>query len=320
MVSILQKAIKYDLPELEKTIINLKPKLVKNIFENIPDLIVKREDTFAFPSTKKFTFYCSLLEKGFFTNKEFKDTDYIRCSKKYIDETINKFDEVDLDYQKALLLSEVPQNEMFTRIKALCYNDDNKVDDILSKLIAAFSKFNNYKKIIEDVRQYYLYFYPNQITSLNSINILYDKFKQINLSKIKSIEQEVNQLTGKYEESQQFNLLKQSLFFQGIYETEKLNQRQDEDWIKNESKNKADNLNTFLKESGATFDYLLIADADEALHERFVEKALPFFYSSKIDRLAYVTPLNQTYRTRSLFSNYGRFVENFVFFNDLKSN
>ena len=90
--------------------------------------------------------------------------------------------------------------------------------------------------------------------------------------------------------------------------------------MKNESKNKADNLNTFLKESGATFDYLLIADADEALHERFVEKTLPFFYSSKIDRLAYVTPLNQTYRTRSLFSNYGRFVEDFVFFNDLKSN
>ncbi|MCQ3914817.1 MAG: hypothetical protein MJ201_03495 [Mycoplasmoidaceae bacterium] len=43
------------------------------------------------------------------------------------------------------------------------------------------------------------------------------------------------------------------------------------------SNNKAENLNSFLKNTKVAFDYLLITDSDEALHERFVEHAIKCF-------------------------------------------
>jgi hypothetical protein len=79
------------------------------------------------------------------------------------------------------------------------------------------------------------------------------------------------------------------------------------------SENKAHNLNYFLKHSGVRFDYLVIADADEIFDENFVDCNIRFFYSSKISRLAYVTPLNQTYSAGNLYSNVLRKVEDIRF-------
>ena len=79
------------------------------------------------------------------------------------------------------------------------------------------------------------------------------------------------------------------------------------------SATKAENLNYFLTKSGAVFDYLVVADSDESFDPCFVDASIRFFYSSKIRNLAYVTPANQTYPTRSFYSNYMRRVDDKAF-------
>ena len=48
--------------------------------------------------------------------------------------------------------------------------------------------------------------------------------------------------------------------------------------MKRPSKNKADNLNSFLANHKSNFDYLMISDADVAIQKDFVDKSLKFFY------------------------------------------
>ena len=80
------------------------------------------------------------------------------------------------------------------------------------------------------------------------------------------------------------------------------------------SENKADNLNTFLKKSGATFDFLLIGDADVAFDKNLVKCNLRYFYSKKQKRLGYVSSMLQNYKTKNFFSNTLRFMENLSLF------
>ncbi|WEK83001.1 MAG: glycosyltransferase [Mycoplasma sp.] len=70
------------------------------------------------------------------------------------------------------------------------------------------------------------------------------------------------------------------------------------------SKNKGDNLNRFLKYSGAKFDYLMIQDPDVIIPERFIESSLRFFYSKNnySNKLGYISPCIYTYRGKSIFS------------------
>jgi hypothetical protein len=72
---------------------------------------------------------------------------------------------------------------------------------------------------------------------------------------------------------------------------------------------KANNLNYFLEKSGAVFDYLVVADSDESFDPCFVDASIRFFFSSKIRHLAYVTPVNQTYPTKSFYSCYMRHLD-----------
>ncbi|MDR0985937.1 MAG: glycosyltransferase [Mycoplasmataceae bacterium] len=81
------------------------------------------------------------------------------------------------------------------------------------------------------------------------------------------------------------------------------------------SQSKAHNLNYFLKHSGAVFDYLLIADSDEIFDKNFVKCNIRFFYSKIGDRLAYITPLNQTYKSKGLFTNFARSSDDLGLFN-----
>jgi cellulose synthase/poly-beta-1,6-N-acetylglucosamine synthase-like glycosyltransferase len=76
------------------------------------------------------------------------------------------------------------------------------------------------------------------------------------------------------------------------------------------SKSKADNLNHFLQHSGAEFDYLFVADADEVFDIDTVKSNIPLFYSSQFEKLAYVTPMNQCYKTSNLYSNVGLRLDN----------
>ncbi len=69
-----------------------------------------------------------------------------------------------------------------------------------------------------------------------------------------------------------------------------------------ESKNKADNLNTFLKNSSVKFDYLMISDSDEIINKNFVNNSLRFFYSKKLPHLAYVSGMSNVYSEKYLFS------------------
>lgn len=80
------------------------------------------------------------------------------------------------------------------------------------------------------------------------------------------------------------------------------------------SKNKADNLNQFLKQHKGDYDYLLIGDADEVFHPNFVEYAMKFFCSNKIKNLSYVTPLNINYRSKGIYPNATRILESHIFY------
>ena len=70
-----------------------------------------------------------------------------------------------------------------------------------------------------------------------------------------------------------------------------------------ESKSKSDNLNHFLKNSGAKFDYLLIGDADVAFDKKFVENSLKIFYSNRSIRLGFVSSTIFNYRSNNVFTN-----------------
>lgn len=78
---------------------------------------------------------------------------------------------------------------------------------------------------------------------------------------------------------------------------------------------KSDNLNHFLQYSGAHFDYLMIGDADEIFDKYFVECNIRFFYSDKFEKLAFVSPLNQCYKTQGLYTNIMRNIDNITMFN-----
>lgn len=69
------------------------------------------------------------------------------------------------------------------------------------------------------------------------------------------------------------------------------------------SKNKADNLNSFLANSKVNFDYLMISDADVAIQNDFVDKSLKFFYCDNQRNLAFVVPTFQDYGVDTLYSN-----------------
>lgn len=75
------------------------------------------------------------------------------------------------------------------------------------------------------------------------------------------------------------------------------------------SKNKADNLNQFLKQYNKDYDYLLIGDADEVFHENFVEYGIKMFCSNRIKNLSYITPLNVNYRSKGIYPNTTRIIE-----------
>lgn len=79
------------------------------------------------------------------------------------------------------------------------------------------------------------------------------------------------------------------------------------------SKNKADNLNHFLKQYKNEYDYLLIGDADEVFNENFVENAIKIFVSKKIKNLSYITPLNVNYRSKGIYPNVSRILETTAF-------
>lgn len=76
------------------------------------------------------------------------------------------------------------------------------------------------------------------------------------------------------------------------------------------SKNKADNLNSFLNFIKKDFNYLLIGDADVAFHEDFVKTSLPLFYSNNFTNLAFVSPIVSEYKTDNLYSNVFRLLTN----------
>jgi hypothetical protein len=77
---------------------------------------------------------------------------------------------------------------------------------------------------------------------------------------------------------------------------------------------KSDNLNHFLKYSNAKFDYLLIADADESFDINTVQCNIRFFYSNRFERLAFVTPMNQCYKTSNIYTNVCRCLDNNTMF------
>jgi cellulose synthase/poly-beta-1,6-N-acetylglucosamine synthase-like glycosyltransferase len=78
------------------------------------------------------------------------------------------------------------------------------------------------------------------------------------------------------------------------------------------SKNKADNLNHFLKNSQAKFDYLLFGDADEVIDKNFLNVAIRLFYCPKYSELGYITPINQTYKTNNMYTNCCKNANDFV--------
>ena len=87
-----------------------------------------------------------------------------------------------------------------------------------------------------------------------------------------------------------------------------------------ESKNKADNLNTFLKNVKPQYDFLLISDADEVIHKDFVYSAIRFFYSEKNINLAYISSFNDCYHEKYLFSYATKKRETQTFYKDLFHN
>ena len=84
-------------------------------------------------------------------------------------------------------------------------------------------------------------------------------------------------------------------------------------YLNRPSTNKADNLNHFLKNSGAKFDYLLIQDADVAIDKNFVKTSLVFFNSKNQKRLGWVSSMMQNFKTNNLFTNNLMHSENRVF-------
>ncbi|MBR4025560.1 MAG: glycosyltransferase family 2 protein [Mycoplasmataceae bacterium] len=84
-------------------------------------------------------------------------------------------------------------------------------------------------------------------------------------------------------------------------------------YLNRPSTNKADNLNHFLKNSGAKFDYLLIQDADVAIDKNFVKTSLVFFNSKNQKRLGWVSSMMQNFKTNNLFANNLMHSENRVF-------
>ena len=75
------------------------------------------------------------------------------------------------------------------------------------------------------------------------------------------------------------------------------------------SKNKADNLNNFLRNYKGEYDYILIGDSDEVFHPNFVESAVKMFYYPNIKNLGYVSPININYRCKGIYPNTLRILE-----------
>ena len=87
--------------------------------------------------------------------------------------------------------------------------------------------------------------------------------------------------------------------------------------MKRPSKNKADNLNSFLASHKSNFDYLMISDADVAIQKDFVDKSLKFFYCNNQRNLAFVVPTFQDYGVDTLYSNCAKqFINNKYIFKD----
>ena len=87
--------------------------------------------------------------------------------------------------------------------------------------------------------------------------------------------------------------------------------------MKRPSKNKADNLNSFLANHKSNFDYLMISDADVAIQKDFVDKSLKFFYCNNQRNLAFVVPTFQDYGVDTLYSNCAKqFINNKYIFKD----
>ena len=86
------------------------------------------------------------------------------------------------------------------------------------------------------------------------------------------------------------------------------------------SKNKADNLNQFLRNYKNNFEYLLVGDADEVFHHNFVESAIKLFYSDKIKNLGFVAPFNVNYRSKGIYANTSRFTDTNSFYARLANN
>lgn len=80
------------------------------------------------------------------------------------------------------------------------------------------------------------------------------------------------------------------------------------------SKNKSDNINQFLKQYKENYDYLLIGDADEVFHEKFVEYAIKMFYSNRVKNISYVVPLNVNYRSKGIYPNTTRLFDTSNFY------
>ncbi|MBD5423226.1 MAG: glycosyltransferase [Mycoplasma sp.] len=86
------------------------------------------------------------------------------------------------------------------------------------------------------------------------------------------------------------------------------------------SLHKADNLNSFLKNSKVKFDYLLISDADVALDIHFVSSSLKFFYYKDQKRLGWVSSNMNNYKGNNLWNNIMLDSENINFANLITKN
>lgn len=87
------------------------------------------------------------------------------------------------------------------------------------------------------------------------------------------------------------------------------------------SKNKADNLNFFIKHCKEKYDYIMTGDADVAINPRFVEHAIKFFSCKKIKNLGFVSSLSYNYRSKGVFTNSIRYAESaYIYSNFLERN
>ena len=220
------------------------PSLLLNFLENLDKYMIKKEEFFKIEETQNIKLFRFLIERKLLGN-EFKLTEYIKNNFDLISSLQNDIEEGNIYYSDIFPFYLNNKNDELKKKLLIISLNDEELSSKLEKKIDDYIKEIN--KISKDLNLVYndlrKYLFDTEKDNINILNESIDKIKNGYLNCYeKNYKAQCQQLINTYKEKAQLRyLMKNSLFFNTIYENEKEITKRDIDCI-NQAEVKFDEL------------------------------------------------------------------------------